>query len=74
MLRGYAVGQLARERGAFVVFGGIHATLYPDEVRERGAAHTVVTGDGDLVWPQVLADCERGAPERTYDGRAHRRS
>ncbi len=67
-LRGYAVGQMARERGAFVVFGGIHATLFPDEVRERAAAHTVVTGDGDLVWPQVLADCERGSPEGSYTG------
>jgi radical SAM superfamily enzyme YgiQ (UPF0313 family) len=46
-LRGYAVGQMARERGAFVVFGGIHATLFPEEVRDRGAAHCVVTGDGD---------------------------
>jgi tRNA A37 methylthiotransferase MiaB len=67
-LRGYAVGQLARARGAFVVFGGIHSTLYPDEVRERGAAHSVVSGDGDLVWPHVLADCERGSPEASYAG------
>jgi radical SAM superfamily enzyme YgiQ (UPF0313 family) len=67
-LRGYEVGQIARSRGAFVVFGGIHATLFPDEVRERGAAHVVVTGDGDLVWPQVLADCENGSPEASYSG------
>jgi len=67
-LRGYAVGQLARARGAFVVFGGIHTTLFPEEVRERGAAHTVVAGDGDLVWPQVLADCESGAFEVSYEG------
>ncbi len=67
-LRGYAVGQMARERGAFVVFGGIHATLFPDEVRERGAAHTVVSGDGDLVWPEVLADCEAGSPNGSYIG------
>jgi len=30
-LRGYKIGKLARERGAYVVFGGIHATLYPNE-------------------------------------------
>ena len=59
-LRGYAVGRLARTRGAFVVFGGIHPTLFPDEAREHGAAHSVVSGDGDLVWPQVLADCAAG--------------
>jgi radical SAM superfamily enzyme YgiQ (UPF0313 family) len=67
-LRGYHVGQLARARGAFVVFGGIHATLFPEEVREHGGAHAVVTGDGELVWPKVLMDCELGTPDRQYDG------
>jgi radical SAM superfamily enzyme YgiQ (UPF0313 family) len=68
VLRGYRLGQLARARGAFVVFGGIHASLFPEEVLEHGAAHAVVSGDGDLVWPIVLRDCEAGAPERRYDG------
>ena len=36
-LRGYEVGRIARDRGAFVVYGGIHATLYPDEALELGA-------------------------------------
>ena len=67
-LRGYELGRLARERGAFVVFGGIHASLFPDEVREQGAAHAVVTGDGDLVWSQVLGDCESAAPAADYEG------
>jgi tRNA A37 methylthiotransferase MiaB len=67
-LRGYALGRMARERGAQVVFGGIHSTLFPDEVAEHGAAHAVVAGDGDLVWPQVLADCEAGALKPRYDG------
>ena len=31
----------------WVVFGGIHATLYPDEAHELGGAHAVVKGDGD---------------------------
>ena len=55
-LRGYEVGIAARAAGATVVFGGIHATLYPDEARDLGGAHAVVTGDGDAVWPTVLAD------------------
>lgn len=67
-LRGYGVGRLAHERGAFVVFGGIHASLFPDEAREHGRAHAVVSGDGDLVWPRVLTDCERGTPAPAYDG------
>jgi len=40
--RGYQIGRAARERGAFVVFGGIHPTLYPDEARQYGGAHAVV--------------------------------
>ena len=67
-LRGYTVGRLARARGATVVFGGIHATLFPEEVREHGGAHVVVSGDGDLVWPRVLTDCEAGTPARSYEG------
>jgi radical SAM superfamily enzyme YgiQ (UPF0313 family) len=67
-LRGYRIGQAARARGAFVVFGGIHATLFPDEAREHGAAHAVVTGDGDLVWSTVLDDCDRGDPQPLYAG------
>jgi radical SAM superfamily enzyme YgiQ (UPF0313 family) len=67
-LRGYEVGRLARERGAWVVFGGIHATLFPDEVHEHGSAHAVVKGDGDIVWPKAVADCLAGTPQRIYDG------
>ena len=67
-LRGYATGKLARARGAHVVYGGIHATLFPDECHERGAAHAVVRGDGDLVWASVLSDCSTGEPRRVYEG------
>jgi radical SAM superfamily enzyme YgiQ (UPF0313 family) len=66
--RGLQVGRLARERGAYVVYGGIHATLYPDEAHELGAAHSVVKGDGDIVWPKVLRDCASGTPEPIYEG------
>jgi len=67
-LRGYQVGRAARDRGAYVVFGGIHASLYPDEAHELGGAHSVVTGDGEDVWATVLEDCRGGAPAKVYDG------
>jgi radical SAM superfamily enzyme YgiQ (UPF0313 family) len=66
--RGYEVGNLARQRGAWVVYGGIHATLFPEEAHEHGGAHAVVKGDGDLIWKQVVRDCMAGRPERIYDG------
>ena len=67
-LRGYEVGTAARAAGATVIYGGIHATLYPDEARERGGAHAVVTADGDRIWPQVLKDCVEGRLQPQYDG------
>ena len=67
-LRGYEIGVAARQRGATVVFGGIHATLYPDEAQELGGAHAVVRGDGDQVWPVVIEDAVRGALQPRYEG------
>jgi radical SAM superfamily enzyme YgiQ (UPF0313 family) len=67
-LRGYEVGRMARSRGAWVVYGGIHATLFPEEALERGEAHAVVKGDGDVAWGKVVADCIAGKPEQIYDG------
>jgi len=66
-LRGYEIGMLARARGAVVVYGGIHATLYPDEALDLGGAHAVVKGDGDVVWAQVLEDAVSGTLQRIYE-------
>ena len=66
--RGYELGRAVREKGAYVVFGGIHPTLYPDEAREHGAAHAVVRGDGDHVWSTVIADCAAQRPRELYEG------
>ncbi len=67
-LRGYEVGRMARKRGAWVIYGGIHATLFPEEAMERGQAHAVVKGDGDIVWGKVIADCLASKPGRIYEG------
>ena len=66
-LRGYEIGKAARAKGAFVVFGGIHSTLFPEEARELGHAHAVVRGDGDLVWPRVLSDLQSGLQLQVYE-------
>src|SRR5262245_35899104 len=54
----YRVADAYRERGVPVVFGGLHATVLPAEVARR--ADAVVAGEGELLWPQVLADFRRG--------------
>ena len=66
--RGYEIGRKARERGAYVIFGGLHASLDPEGAHEFGGAHGVVKGDGDVIWPQVLADCSNGGPQQVYEG------
>ncbi|MBM3809654.1 MAG: B12-binding domain-containing radical SAM protein [Acidimicrobiia bacterium] len=67
-LRGYEVGRAAQARGAHVIYGGIHATLYPDEVFEHGGASAAVKGDGDRVWPSAIADVLAGQSQRVYEG------
>jgi radical SAM superfamily enzyme YgiQ (UPF0313 family) len=66
--RGFELGRQVRERGAWVVFGGIHSSLFPEEAHNLGGAHAVVKGDGDIVWATALADCERGQPKLIYEG------
>jgi radical SAM superfamily enzyme YgiQ (UPF0313 family) len=66
--RGFELGRLLRERGAWVIYGGIHASLYPDEALTEGAGHSAVKGDGDVIWAQILDDCAAGRPQSMYDG------
>ena len=67
-LRGYEVGRAAKARGAHVIYGGIHSTLYPDEVFEHGGASAVVKGDGDRMWPAAITDLLAGKAQRIYEG------
>src|SRR5215831_5578698 len=60
----YSLAREFRRRGVAVVIGGPHATLLPEEVVEH--ANAVVIGEGELVWPQLLADFERGELKHTY--------
>ncbi len=67
-LVGYELGRRAREQGAWVVYGGSHPTLFPEEALEHGGAHAVVKGDGDVTWGRVIEDCANGTPEQLYEG------
>ncbi len=67
-LRGYELGRLAHAEGASVIYGGIHATLFPEEAFELGAAQAVVKGDGDVAWGEALRDCAATTLRRIYEG------
>jgi radical SAM superfamily enzyme YgiQ (UPF0313 family) len=67
--RAYRIADGFRNRGTPVVIGGFHASNLPDEALLH--ADAVVIGEGELVWPRLLADFERGALERTYQAEQH---
>jgi radical SAM superfamily enzyme YgiQ (UPF0313 family) len=64
--RAYEVAAHFRHLGVPVVMGGIHATMCLDEVMDR--VDSVVTGEAEAVWPQVLDDARHGSLKRRYDG------
>jgi len=64
--RAYEVATHFRNLGVPVVMGGIHATMCLEEVMER--ADSVVTGEAEGIWPQVLEDARNGSLNRRYDG------
>jgi hypothetical protein len=63
---GYKIAAMLRARGAKVVFGGIHASLLPEEAMQHGDA--VVSGEAESAWPQVLRDFKSGNLKKFYQG------
>src|ERR1700736_825299 len=54
----YKVADTYRAHGIPVVFGGLHASVLPQEVAEH--ADAVVVGECEATWPQVVRDFQRG--------------
>ncbi len=62
--RAYEIAEKFRERKVPTVMGGLHVSNLPEEgVRHADA---IVVGEGELVWPQLLADFEHGSLQRMY--------
>jgi radical SAM superfamily enzyme YgiQ (UPF0313 family) len=62
--RAYEIAAAFRARGIPVVMGGFHASNLPDEALRHVDA--VVVGEGDLVWPRLLADLQKGQLQQVY--------
>ncbi|TVL99823.1 MAG: hypothetical protein CV087_16380 [Candidatus Brocadia sp. WS118] len=54
--RAYQIADKFRTKNIKVVIGGIHATLMPEEAKNY--ADSVVVGEAEYVWPQILKDFE----------------
>lgn len=62
--RGLELADYFRASGKKVVAGGIFPTMMPDEVQPH--VDSVVVGEGEPVWEQVLADCAAGTLRPRY--------
>jgi radical SAM superfamily enzyme YgiQ (UPF0313 family) len=65
--RAYAIADHYRNKGAYVVLGGLHVTSLPDEA--IGHADTIFLGPGEDTWPAFLKDYRDGKPEPVYRSR-----
>jgi radical SAM superfamily enzyme YgiQ (UPF0313 family) len=63
----YRLSDLYRSAGVQTVLGGLHVSALPNEALMH--ADTVVIGEGEPVWPELLADFRKGRMQRIYDSR-----
>lgn len=64
--RAYEIASMYRKQGIPVVIGGIHASMCTDEALHF--VDTVVTGEAEKTWPQVVIDFEAGRLKQAYRG------
>lgn len=62
--RGYEIARQYKKNGSYVVLGGIHASIMPEEALQN--VDTVFIGEGEATWSAFLNDYEKGTPKQTY--------
>ena len=62
----YGFGDSLRRLGKRVVLGGIHPTALPEEAKEH--ADSIVVGEAESVWGDVLKDVQKGSLRPFYHG------
>src|SRR5678816_1305505 len=62
--RAYSFADHYRQRGAYVVLGGLHVTSLPEEAAPH--ADTIVLGPGEDTFPRFLQDFASGQPAKRY--------
>jgi radical SAM superfamily enzyme YgiQ (UPF0313 family) len=62
--RVYEIADEFRRRGKKVVLGGYHPTAMPQEAIQH--ADSVVLGEAELTWPELIHDAEKGVLKQFY--------
>jgi radical SAM superfamily enzyme YgiQ (UPF0313 family) len=65
--RAYEIADTFRERDVPVIIGGVHPSFMPKEALKH--ADSVVIGESEEIWPEILKDVERRKLRRIYRGR-----
>ena len=65
----YALADRYRALGTRVILGGLHVSALPLEALRH--ADSVVIGEGEPLWPAVIADLLAGTLKPIYDARSH---
>ena len=63
----YAIADRLRAIGVKVAMGGLHVTVRPDEAQQH--ADYVILGEGENVWPAVVAAAENNGPPQFFDAK-----
>jgi radical SAM superfamily enzyme YgiQ (UPF0313 family) len=64
--RAYEIAQMYRKKKITVIIGGIHISMLPDEALQY--TDSVVTGEGEGIWHQVITDFENNHLLSRYNG------
>ena len=62
--RAYEIADAYRKQGIPVVLGGIHPSALPEEAKQH--ADTVVIGEAERSWPQLITDLQQGKMKPFY--------
>jgi len=63
----YSLAARFQAIGTRTILGGLHVTLVPNEAAKH--ADSIVIGEGESVWPEVLRDLQSGSLKPVYDAR-----
>ena len=67
IFRAYEIAAVYREKNIPVVIGGIHVSMVPDEATQY--ADSVVVGEAESVWKNVISDFENNGLQKFYYGK-----
>lgn len=62
--RAYELAKRLRKKGIYVVLGGVHSSVVPQEAALY--ADTVIVGDAEDTWPEFIKDFNNGKAKKLY--------